>query len=167
MGSSDDGIHQRSNPFHGNGDPIARLHGGHSGRGAGKHQVPWKEGHGRGDIAQQVIDGKNKVARVALLAQFPIEPGRDADTRGRVYLIRNQRSNRTESVKTLGAGPLAIFLLQVSSSHVVSDGVTANIVARILIGTYSAASFADDDCNLTFEINALREFGDADPRARR
>src|ERR1700729_1381533 len=167
MASSDDGIHQRSNPFYGNGHPIAGLHGGHPSRGAGKHQVPWKEGHGRGDIAQQVIDGKNKVARVALLAQFPIEPGRDADTRGRVHLIRNQRSHRTESVKTLGAGPLAILLLQVSSSHVVSDGVTANIVARVLVGTDSAASFADDDRDLTFEINSLRELRDANPRARR
>ncbi len=85
---------------------------------------------------------------------------------GGIHFVGDQRPDRTESVEALGAGPLAIFLLQVSGGYVVGDGVTANIVARVLIGTDFAASIADDDRDLAFEINPLGELRDADRLTR-
>src|ERR1700761_5482106 len=104
-----------------------------------------------------MVDGEDKVARIAILPQFPIEPRSHINPDKGIDLIGNHRAHRTECVESLCSGPLTILLLQVSCRDIVGDGVAADIVACILMRAEVPALLSNDDGKFSFEIHALRE----------
>ena len=134
-------IRQRADAFDRHLYAIARLHGSHSRRGASKDQVPGKERHDRGDIAQQMVDRKDQVARSAILAKLPIEVGFQADAGSWIDFVGHERTDGTKGIEALGARPLPVLLLQIARGDVVGQRVAANIAACVFFRADLAASF--------------------------
>ena len=66
--------------------------------------------------------------------------------------------NGAERVKALGAGPLAVFLLQVAGGDVVGQGEAANVGAPVGFAEQVAGAAADDQRQFAFEVDAGRSW---------
>ena len=71
---------------------------------------------------------------------------------------RNPRAHRQEGVEALGTRPLAVALLDVTRTDVVSDGVAEDVVESFF--WLDVASHApDDDCKLDFVLDVFDKVG--------
>src|ERR1700761_452996 len=113
-----------------------------------------------------MVDGEDKVAGIAVLPELAVEPGSYMNACKGIDLIGYQRAHGAERIKSLGACPLTILLLQVASGYIVGDGVAADVVAGILICADISALLANDDGHFSFEIHAPGKRGDHNRLAR-
>ena len=74
----------------------------------------------------------------------------------RIQLRFNMRSDRAESVESLGARELYIALLQVPRRHIVHAGVAQNISKRIVVVSQMRAFLADHHAQFAFMLHAIR-----------
>ena len=61
-----------------------------------------------------------------MLAQFAVDAGFDGEAGFGVDFVADDWADGAKRVEALGAGPLAIFLLQVAGGYVVGQGVAAD-----------------------------------------
>src|SRR5689334_19409237 len=102
-----------------------------AGRCAGGDQVAGLERHAGGDVDEQVRDEKDEVPRSAILLPLAVQAGFEHEASGGIYLAGDDWAAGAEGIKALGAGPLAIGLLQVARGDVVHDGIAADVGAEI------------------------------------
>src|ERR1035437_809618 len=107
-------------------DTIFSLERPNPGGSTRQQQVTGFQGDSRGNVGEQLRDGKDEVQRRTVLPQFAVDAGFDGQAGSGVHFIADQRADRTKSVKTLGAGPLAVFLLQIARGYIVGQRVSAD-----------------------------------------
>src|ERR1019366_4045678 len=120
---------------------------------------------GRGDVSKQFRDGKDEVEGGAVLAKFAVDAGFDVEAGFGIEFVADQRADGAEGVKALGAGPLAVFLLEVAGSHVVGQRVAADESSPGCIRGEPGSATANDQGQLAFKVHAGRSCGHADNAA--
>ena len=98
------------------------MHRTNAARCAGGNNIPGQLGHYVGDKIYQLWHGIDKVAGITLLFQFSVQAC-FYNSITRVKLSLNTWSHGGKGVKTFGARPLHISLLQVAGSNVIKTGV--------------------------------------------
>ena len=100
-----------------------------------------------------------------MLADFAVKVRFDGKAGVEVELIADDRADGAEGVKALGAGPLIVLFLEVASGDIIGEGEAAYDVAPVGIGLEVACAAADDDGELAFKVDALRDGRHADDTA--
>ena len=81
--------------------------------------------------------------------------------------IAHDRADGTEGVEAFGARPLIVLILQVAGGHVVGKREAAHEITPGSAGPEVARAAADDDGELAFKVDALRDGRQADRAAGR
>src|SRR5439155_1754467 len=144
---------------------IAGLDRSHAFRCSGGYQIPGKKGHDVRDIANHNIQGKNEIARVALLAKYTVDRGFNRHASPRIDLIRYYRSNGAKCIEPFGPGPLIIFVLQIARGEIVHAGVAENVRTHIFFWRKLVTSLGDHDSKFAFIIGLLGNARSADDSA--
>ena len=154
QGWRDNGVDQNTEAGSSDGDVVAGDERAHSRGCAGEYQVAGLEGDGGGDVGEELGDGEDEVGGGAVLAKLAVDAGFDDEAGGGIDFVADPWADGTERVETLGASPLAVFLLQVAGGDVVGEGVAANDGAQVEAGFEFAGSAADHDGEFAFMIDA-------------
>ena len=101
-----------------------------------------------------------------MLAQLAVEAGFDGEAGVEVELVADDGADGAKCVEALGAGPLAIFLLQVAGGDVVGERVAAYHFAPFVVGLEVARAAADDQGQFAFIVDALGDGGQYESRRR-
>ena len=107
-----------------------------------------------GDVGEQLGNGKDEVEGRAVLAKLAIDAGLDGEAGFEVEFVADDGADGAEGVEALGAGPLAVFLLQVAGGDVVGQGVAADGRAPVRLVVEIADAAADDQRQFAFEVDA-------------
>src|SRR6202521_1213890 len=152
------GIHSRisQRPDSGNHDfhHVAGLHGAHPRRRARRNHVARQQRHYPRNPGNYNINGEEHCAEGGVLFPHPIQEGFNCAV-GDVELRFENRSERAERVKGLGARPLFVEGLVVARADVVEQSVAGNVGAVILAVAQIVALAPHDHGKLAFEIDAL------------
>ena len=127
---------------------------------------PGSKRHDLGDIADDGVEREDEIPRVALLPDRAVDSGLYRKPRPGIDFVRDQRADRAKSVETLGAGELAVFLLQVARSHVVHAGIAKNVGTNIFVRRQLVARSGDHHSEFAFVVDALGDLRPANRSAR-
>ncbi len=120
-------------------DAVSGLNGSYSCWSSSRDEIAGLEGHGGGDVAEELGDGEDEIARGTLLLDHTVKAGDDGDwgadfifESAGVNLVGDDGADGTEGIEAFATGPLAVRLLYVASGDVVDADVAANIRAERL-----------------------------------
>lgn len=107
-------------------------------------------------MREEIADGADQIARPPLLANSAVDPGDDGQVTD-VDVADDGRAQRREGVESLGACPLPIRALQISSGDVVAARVASyrrDCTLRISVAKPGADD--GDQLTLVLDLCALR-----------
>src|SRR5215813_10511764 len=119
----------------------------------GEQHVAREQRHHVTGISDQRRHAVQQLRRPGPLADLAVERGHQLQVGG-VDVGLDPRPQRAERVESLGPGPLAVPLLQVTRGDIVRAGIAEDDAGR-LAGRHLAAQPADDDGELALEVDAL------------
>src|SRR5215831_19626074 len=119
----------------------------------GEQHVAREQRHHVTGIGDQRRHAVQQLRRPGPLADLAVERGHQLQVGG-VDVGLDPRPQRAERVESLGPGPLAVPLLQVTRGDIVRAGIAEDDAGR-LAGRHLAAQPADDDGELALEVDAL------------
>src|SRR5438477_7766685 len=108
-------------------------------------------------MANYDVEGKNKIYRATVLPDIAVDASLHSHAGPRVNFIANHGANRAERVETLGPGPLAVLLLQVTGSDIIDASVAKNVGANILVSAHLVTGPGYYDAEFAFMVHALRD----------
>src|SRR5438034_2536 len=73
-----------------------------------------------------------------------------------INFICNQWANWTEGIEAFCAGPLIVFVLQVTRGEIIYARITEDVRTNILFGRNFVAWLTDHDPEFSFVVRALR-----------
>src|SRR5580698_7039218 len=152
----DDGISERADSadadFH---DVAGGQRTDARGRAGGDH-IPGFQRHHLRDEADYNINGKDHFRRVSRLFPDSIHVGFDGDAGG-IELRFDDRAEGAERVEAFAARELHVEFLQVAGGYVVEAGVAEDVGADAFDVFQVMAAAGDDDGQLAFMVDALRD----------
>src|SRR2546423_2089174 len=147
---------QRADAPHTNPEHVHRDHRPDTLGRPRRNQVSRKQRHHLGNEAHYDVDPKNEIPCVALLTDRAIHTGFDANSRPGINFICNQWANWTEGIEAFCAGPLIVFVLQVTRGEIIYARITEDVRTNILFGRNFVAWLTDHDPEFSFVVRALR-----------
>ncbi|EGJ74509.1 putative 2-keto-4-pentenoate hydratase/2-oxohepta-3-ene-1,7-dioic acid hydratase [Streptomyces sp. Tu6071] len=139
------------------GDLVADAERADPCRGAREDDVAREQGHGLGDVDDEVLDRAQHVARAPELALLAVHRALEREV-GRVEIRLDPGAERAGAVEALGAGPLLLAALGVAGGDVVGTGVAEDHVLGAFAG-HLAAHAADHDGEFRLVRQLLGEGG--------
>jgi hypothetical protein len=126
-------------------------------RRSGGDQVARHQSHKISDVAKDDIERENKITRVAGLSELAVNASFDGNSGPGIELIaaHDERADWAERIKTLTAGPLSVFFLQIAGGDVVHDCITENASTNVEIDGWTETTAANNDAEFAFVIHAL------------
>src|SRR5579862_3421001 len=161
-----DNILQRAHAGHCDLNRISGHYWANSFGRAGRDEVARHQRHGIRDVSDDHVERKDEVTRIALLLDLAVHARFHIHAHPRVEPVSHERPHRAERVEALGAGPLAVFVLQIAGGEVIHRGVAENVRPYIFaLGQFVAAT-CNDHAEFALVVSALRDFRPANGTSR-
>ena len=138
-------------------DPLGR---------AGGDQVAGFERHDPRNVTDDDIERENKIPGIARLPHVAVHRGLDLAARPRIKAVGDQWTDRTESIEAFGAGPLAVFVLQIAGGEIVDAGVAEDVRVYVIAIVEAVAAPRDYHAQFPFIVGARGDLGPKNCSAR-
>src|SRR5260370_23586904 len=101
------------------------------------------------------------------LPDLAIHSRSDLDAGRGVEAVGDQRADRAEGIEAFGAGPLAVFVLQIASGEIIHAGVAEDVGAYVFALGEPVAPPGDHDAQFPLVVGARGNFWSKNRATRR